>query len=254
MSRAGKILSAALATLVVASACTSIPRIPTAAQRDAVYARAKTWFADAVLIKPRSSTNSSEAFALAPLFVCEIGGLVAVAPKVVWFSAGEVKIAGTTVRQMTYLWDSTPDSRQRGLSITLNADGSPCIWEIFDRAAPCRQIIVSQSLETAARQASGAALRGRRFAVEADVASAPAVVVARVIEDGPAAMGPMVLADAQGRVVTLFCRCMPTPSRTVSGEGNFELRPLPQRLGTTPVDSVLRLPKNFFRGAAAKGG
>ncbi|MCX6894086.1 MAG: hypothetical protein NTZ16_00960, partial [Verrucomicrobia bacterium] len=115
-------------------------------------------------------------------------------------------------------------------------------------------IIVSQSLETAARQSFGAALPGRRFVIETDITSAPAVVVARVIEDGPAAMGPMVLADAQGRVVTLFCRCMPTPSRAVSGEGYFELRPLPLQPGATPLDSVLRLPNDFFRGAAAKGG
>jgi hypothetical protein len=137
--------------------------------------------------------------------------------------------------------------------LTLKPDGSPVIWEILEAGARVRQVIVSQSLETAARGAVGAALPGRRFAVEADVAAAPAVVVARVIEDGPVVMGPMVQVDAAGRVVTVFCRCMPTPSRAVSGEGYFELRPFRGILPALPLDSVLRLPAGFFSDAPAKG-
>lgn len=242
-----------LLLVIIAVGCRTQPPLPSQEQRDAIYARSEMQFENAILLKPRALTNADQAFALAPLLIRETGGS-APSPKVVYYASGEVRIAGRILRQMTYVWDSASMRACCGVRLTLNDDGRPFIWEILEPGAAFRQIIVAQSLETAASRAFGNVLPGRHFAVEADVTNAPTAVVARVIDDGPAVMGPMVQVDAQGRVMTAFCRCMPTPSRAVSGEGYFELQPLTGRLFMQSLDTVLRAPAVFFQSASTKGG
>jgi hypothetical protein len=57
--------------------------------------------------------------------------------------------------------------------------------------------------------------------------TAPITVVARVIDDGPVAMGPfMYLSAATRRVSTLICRCMPAQARKLISTSNYDLLPL----------------------------
>jgi hypothetical protein len=70
----------------------------------------------------------------------------------------------------------------------------------------------------------GKPLAGRRYSVERGVKESPNVVVARVIEDGPIAMGPMVYLSAGSRSVsTLICRCMAAQAKQLVESRNYEL-------------------------------
>jgi hypothetical protein len=58
------------------------------------------------------------------------------------------------------------------------------------------------------------------------VEAAPDVIVARVIDDGPIPMGPIVYLSAETRQVsTLICRCMPAQARRLLVTGTYNLRP-----------------------------
>jgi len=131
-------------------------------------------------------------------------------------------------------------------------------------------ICVSQSLEAAAQTEFGKALPGRRYAIERGLDEAPATIVARVIDDGPIAMGPFVYLSAGRRVVsTLLCRCMPAQVRKIVATGNYDLEPFQSgpgaslltqakalsnertafwpsdAAGDVPLEKRLRLPKAF---------
>ena len=55
---------------------------------------------------------------------------------------------------------------------------------------------------------------------------APDVVVARVIDDGPVAAGPIVYLSAGTRAVsTLICRCMPAQARKLLATSTYDLLP-----------------------------
>ena len=56
--------------------------------------------------------------------------------------------------------------------------------------------------------------------------AAPDVIVARVIEDGPVPMGPIVYLSAGTRQVsTLICRCMPAQARKLLATRTYDLLP-----------------------------
>ena len=99
---------------------------------------------------------------------------------------------------------------RQGIRITLDARSQPAAWEVLTDTSGLRLIFVSQSLEAAAAAEFGKPLQGRRYAIERDLGQAPGVVVPRVVDDGPVAMGPIVyLCEGTRNVSTVICRCMP---------------------------------------------
>lgn len=218
-----------------------------------LYDGASLMFERAQLVKPRESTNLALAFALAPLIVTEaLGTNPPARPTRVFFQSGTVQFNGREYVQMAYWWrynEPRPVERRRparrgpdarplkradsetsgphlGVRLTLNTNGSPLIYEILAPSNAVAQIFVSQSLEAAARAQFGAALPGRRHAVERSLDEAPGVVVPRIVEDPPAVMGPIVYLHAESRsVATLICRCMDAQARELVGQGFYELVP-----------------------------
>lgn len=250
--------SLALAALVTgcATGAAAKARKLSPAVRAAIYARAEQFFTNAILLKPRDGgAETNLAFALAPLLLQEVGGANSVAvPTAVYFETGRTSLHGKTHAQVTYLWDvgvapvrrkTTPG--KQGIRLTLDARGLPVIWEVLNDPSGAQIIFVAQSLEAGAAKSYGAVLPGRRFAVEPDLAAAPDSIVARVIEDGPAVMGPLVHLGAAGEVTTLICRCMTAQTRAVQRTGYYELRPLPKgrQIAPAKLDSALRLPPDF---------
>jgi hypothetical protein len=252
---------AALAGICV-TGCVSVNKSLSALDRNAIYARAGRYFTNAVLLKPHESVAATNpAFALAPLILQEVADTnadVATGPREVFYESDTVLLNGSIHKRMTYVWAlSSLAADRQGIRITLNSSGLPVIWEVLNDHTGARIIFVSRSLELAAAQAAGKALPGRRFAVEKNPTDAPEVVVARVIEDGPVAMGPIVHLSAEtSDVTTLICRCMTTQARQIVATGNYELRPLSEaqaiagraRLKFDPqprVDQCLRLPPRF---------
>jgi len=232
--------------------------------REAIEARAHAVFEAAVLVKPRESPDADTlAAGLAPLLFCEVAPAAtngsALAPQVVFYRAGAWVWNGRSFPQMSFLWraGNAPDAPLRGVRITLDSRGLPVIWEGLDSAArvgaeAVRIVFVAQSLEARARRAFGAPLTGRRYAVEAD-ATRPATVVARVLDDGPALMGPEVYLTHAGEITAITCRCMPPQARRLSATAWYALQPLPADeaeaatvLAATPdLGATLRLPPDF---------
>jgi len=144
-----------------------------------------------------------------------------------------VLIQGKSHIQATYLWfysavlaSSKSALSGQGIQLTLDSSGKPVIWEVIADTSRATVIFVSESLETAARAKFGPPLPGRRHAVERSVEEAPAVVVARVIDDGPVPMGPFVYINAETRCVnTVLCRCMPPQVRSLRSTRTYELAP-----------------------------
>jgi hypothetical protein len=135
----------------------------------------------------------------------------------------------------------------QGVRLTLNSVGRPAIWEVLEDSSGAGLVFVSQSLEAAAAARFGKALPGRRFAIERSTQAAPKVVVARVIDDGPVGMGPIVYLSAGTRTVsTLICRCMPAQVKTLRTTAAYDLLPLP----AIPRD-LLPLTPGFWPGDVA---
>jgi hypothetical protein len=126
----------------------------------------------------------------------------------------------------------------QGVRMTLNSAGRPAVWEVLADSSGVEVIFVSRSLESAALAEFGKPPPGRRYAVERGLEESSGVVVARVIEDGPIAMGPMVYLSAGSRSVsTLICRCMAAQAKQLVETKNYELFPV---LVGSPSPSLLR--------------
>jgi hypothetical protein len=216
--------------------CTSAPTPLSAEQCEAIYWRAEAQFAKAILLKPRETApTNTPAFQLAPLLLVEVPNTndVPSPPPIqtVFSSEGKVRLCGKAHDQVTYIWRRDETSHQsgrqpawQGIRITLNASGRPVIWEVLADSSGAELVIVSRNFEAAVQQEFGAALAGRPFAAERAVGEAPKVIVARVIDDGPVPMGPIVhLRAATGDVSTLICRCMTTQARELIGQGQYIL-------------------------------
>ncbi len=141
---------------------------------------------------------------------------------------------GTNHAQLTYLWSYGAESRKpakcwfplQGIRITLNSAGQPVIWEVLADNSGIQLIFVAQSLEAAALAQFGKPLPGRRYSVERSLIEAPNTVVARVVDDGPVPMGPIIYLSAGTRTVsTLICRCMPAQVKKLSGTTIYTLLP-----------------------------
>jgi len=205
-------------------------------QRLAIYERANLELLNAVLFKPaETGPTNTLASKLAPLLLAEVQDInQAPALPVVYFKEGEAIFSGSQYQQVTFVWNRLDSNSMRGaeptpqgIRITLNTSGSPVIWEVLVDNSGGNLIFVSQSLETAALKEFGPPLPGRRFAIESSFENAPNTIVARVIEDGPVPMGPIVHLVAGSRnVSTLICRCMPTQAKNLLATQTYELRPI----------------------------
>jgi hypothetical protein len=167
-----------------------------------------------------------------------------------------VQWKGTNHTQLTYLWFYRAESRRpsesglplQGIRITLSSSGQPVIWEVLADSSGAELTFVAQSLEAAASAEFGKPLPGRRYSVERGLDEAPETVVARVIDDGPVPMGPIVYLNAGTRAVsTLICRCMPAQSRKLSSTSTYRLLPGQN----DSADSLLprTRPKSNYRAA-----
>lgn len=157
----------------------------------------------------------------------------------IYVRAGEVQIHGLAHAQMTYLWCYRPDPASgnpqvRGVRLTLNSAGEPVLWEPLSPEPSVRVFFVAESLERAAAAEHGAPLPGRRFAVERSAVETPDVFVARLIDDGPIPMGPMVYVEARANAIsTVLCRCMPAQVGHIVENAFYELLPV-ESLPETP--------------------
>lgn len=250
--------------LIFAVGCRSRPAKPPKyfdyyRQRAAIEERTALVFTNAILFKPRANIPTTDlAFTLAPLLIRE----VAVSAKEtncgldkVFYRLGAAEIAGITRPQMTYLWSCGREKESAlGVRITLDSHGLPVLWEVLDRQSDLQVVFVSESLEAKAKALFGAPASGRRFAIEQAMGVTPDVVVARVIEDGPTAMGPIVHLTAEPcDISTVICRCMPTQARQLVATKYYQLKPLTDAIKESlqppeknpPLDERLRLPPGF---------
>jgi hypothetical protein len=139
----------------------------------------------------------------------------------------------------------------RGVVITVDLEGWPVLTEVLATTSS-RVFFVTERLERAAEQEFGAALRHRKFAIERSSRSVPGIVVARVIQDGPMPMGPMLYVTRnQQTVTTVLCRCMPAQLKSIEGPRNYELVMIewPRDLGLEgmALNDCLRLPGTWPR-------
>jgi hypothetical protein len=112
----------------------------------------------------------------------------------------------------------------QGIRVTLDLAGQPAIWEVLADDSGVELVFVSRSFEAAAAAEFGAALPGRRYASERSLRESPNALVARVIEDGPVPMGPIVYVDERTRSVgALICRCMPAQVKSLVATRTYEL-------------------------------
>jgi hypothetical protein len=250
--------------LVGGTGCATRPPVINSEQAAAFRARAEAHFQRGFYLKPAEASNvATQAWQLAPLFIVEVDDTAAadlpspLARPQVFFQSGHTMLNGRQHEQMTYWWTYPKDSRAppdalpaQGVRITLDSNGQPVIWETLADTSGAELVFVAQSLELKALQQFVTPLKGRRFAVERAPAGAAGVVVARVIEDGPVTMGPIVYLQAGTRdVTTVICRCMEAQVRELSGQQEYELVSAPNATGLVrklgDVQQRLRLPGNF---------
>jgi hypothetical protein len=236
-----------------------------------IYQRTTNEFAAACFLKPAEVKTNDLALTLAPLIMQEIAGAAGSQPApdrfgaltltngllaldgsrpTIYWQADTVRLKGREHVRYAYIWcysiDPASQSESRhalqGIRMTLNAAGQPAIWEVLADDSGADVVYVSQSLETAALKEFGKPLPGRHHAIERGLEDAPRVVVARVIDDGPIAMGPFVYISASKRVVsTLLCRCMPAQVRKIAATGNYDLVPFQSGIGVSLLTQVKAL-------------
>lgn len=149
----------------------------------------------------------------------------------VYSATSGVTIGGHAFDQVLYVWFyHSPDGGVvvRGVRVVVGPDGFPMLWEALSPDGPARVFFVSRALEELAARQHGSQTSPRRFAVERDVARAPGVVVARVLDDGPVAIGPWVyLGRPPAReIVTVLCRCMPSQVSEFVRTMKYDLQPI----------------------------
>lgn len=243
---------------------------------DAFRVRATNWFSRALLLKPLESGSEDLALKFAPLLVQELADTnspasderpgsvsftndpprVQPASPAVYWGSETVSVNGREHVRFTYEWfyparsDAAADSsRRQGVRITLDHEGLPAIWEVLSDSSGTDLVFVSRSVEAKALAEFRETAPARAFAVERPLAQAPRTVVARVIEDGPVPMGPIVyLARDTHDVTTVICRCMPSQASAVAETGMYQLLPsqaVRSRWNTEPLERRLWLPATF---------
>lgn len=239
----------------------------TAERREALYARGEGTFATADFWKPPDEGVADVSAEMFPLIVEEraAGGIAEDAfGRVDWSADGACGVdssrptvyagAATMVRggvvfeQHVFAWFYPADGgsagiRAMGMRVTLSPEGLPMVWEVASHEDDGAMVFVSQSLEDAAAAAFGEPLAGRRFSVEGDVSAAPELVVARVLADGPAPMGPFFYVGADRMVRTVICRCMPSQAESFRETRNYEV----EAMDALPACAMEAFPE-WFRG------
>ncbi len=256
------------------SASTEVPRhviVEIRRQTEQVFARS-------VQFKPREGTARGRAWVLAPLIVNElsngagsvqIGRIAALSESAlqhsktsdpprptVFYSQSTVSVGGMDLAQMTYLWwyqprkgdDAATQPVGMGVRVVLGPDDMPIVWEALSTVRGPRVLFVSRSLEDAAGLQYGEPLPECRFSVERPSKDGFDVVVARVIDDGPVAMGPYVYVAAPPSegITTVLCRCMPSQMESVEVSPYYDLQPI-ESLGFDDRSG----PKNPIRSMTA---
>lgn len=228
------------------------------------YDRQTNRFAQGWLFKPSEPKAADLGYTLAPLIlqevansgprgnplarfgeVCLSNGVpgVGFARSAVYLKTDVVELNGKDHARFTYLWFYSANTARpgeplpvQGFRMTLDKAGNPVIWEVLAEHSSNRLIFVAQSVEALALAQYGPPLPGRHYSVERGLPECPQVVVPRVIEDGPVAMGPIIYLDAESRaVVTLICRCMPAQAERLVGTSLYEL----VQTDGSPVERVL---------------
>jgi hypothetical protein len=156
-------------------------------------------------------------------------------PAIYW-QADSIQLKGRAHVRLSYLWcyalapagqPSGPTGLPwQGIRVTLNSAGQPVIWEVLADGSGAELIYISRNLEAAAVAEFGKPLPGRRYTIECSLEEAPNVIVVRIIDDGPVAMGPIVYLGAGTREVsTLICRCMPAQAKRLLETSVYDLLP-----------------------------
>ncbi len=207
-----------------------------------IYTLGDLHWPDALYYKPAGSASNFDVYA-APLILQELQPagrigrvrvnengrpVIEAGTPTVYYGRSRCTLEGREYEQLSFLWfyaqpvepawsSSVP---VQGIRITLDSEGLPLLWETMANDQPTRVIFASARLETLARQQYGPPLPGRRYSLETAVASdavasdgvaiEPGAIVARVLEDGPLPMGPIVHLLRDGTIGTLTCRCMPS--------------------------------------------
>ena len=264
MSRPRGVAFACLAVALTActgpgeSRTTARPALDDDSRRE-VYERTDLDFEAGVLYKPAEGTAEGAAWTLAPLLIQEIrpgrGSNTPdpSGPTIVYYRQSSLQMEGRDHTQWTYLWSRPDTELAQGIRMTLGEDGFPEVYEVMRDSSGARLIFVAVTLEEEAKDAFGAPLPGRRFAVEPSVEQAPDVVVGACLESGPTPLGPIVyVRERDGNVNTVICRCMPSRVISIPNSETYVLAPLDP--GTAPetlrnlwtahpldLESVLRL-------------
>ena len=215
-----------------------------------VYQRATNEFAEADFFKPAEPKTNDLASSLAPLVLQEVNGgqrppsrpdrfgtlslsngvlvLDRSRPAIYW-QADSVQLQRKPHTRFSYLWCYAVAAADQetgraglplqGIRVTLNSAGAP-----------------------------GKPLPRRRYTIERSLEEAPNVIVARIIDDGPVAMGPIVYLTAGTRAVsTLICRCMPAQAKRLRDTSVYDLLPF-QAAASQPL---LTQARTLARGQTA---
>jgi hypothetical protein len=213
------------------------PHGSTSPTREAVYHAATNRVSSVVLHKP-ASTPDGLAGQAAPLFMIETHATNEIPLTVEW-TLSSVTIRGEPRPAVDFIWRvSACTDAARGLRVILGADGLPVLWEVLDANAHLRVFYVSRRIEALAAQEHGGPLKNRTYASEPED---PRVVVARVLDDAPVLMGPIIYLNKTAEVVSVICRCMPAQADALGGTQSYSLQPATQT--SAPANIPLRLPK-----------
>lgn len=250
--------------------------------QDALRLRALNGFARGWLSKPADGQSGEDAFAMAPLLIhattgaaplaspARIGAVSrsadgqlsvdATAPTL-YHARTAVQIAGREHVQLAYVWwtaVSTTDpglAGSQGVRMTLDASGSPFLWEVLADTSGTRLFFADRALEEAASAEFGPPSPGREHALEQPLDETPDALVVRLIESGSTPLGPFVYLAEDGRdVTTVLCRCMASEVDEIVGVDEYALQPLStlEALGVEPrwptspdeLGTILRLPES----------
>jgi hypothetical protein len=224
-----------------------------------LYSRTKLEFDEGIYYKPAHHAFESIQTKLAPIIIqeTETGRSAgqdsdAASDRAVYAFDRQININGRLHIQVIYRWCFSGSFE---ICVTLDASGHPVIWEVWDAASPTRLFFVAESLEKSAAAKHGMPLPGRRHSVEPDVDFKPDIVVARILDDAPVPMGPIVYISATPRTVsTVACRCMPAQLKQLRDTREYALLPLAEISPEQPVavksaggelQVFLRLPDRF---------
>ena len=223
------------------------------ALREAFYTQATNHFQKAHFLKPGEPKEPEVSFTLAPLLIQETlgaeskpendlfgalditNGVLALdlARPTVYAAVDTVPINRVARNRFTYLWcyslraSGGGTLSLQGVRITADAKGFPVIWEVLADPVGPVPVYVARSVEDLAAKEYGQPLRGRRHAVESKTSRGHDVIVPRVLDDGPAPMGPILYLKTGSRAAaSLACRCMKPQARSLLSTSEYHLVPL----------------------------